>query len=146
MCERGEYNDAMPMKKLYDVVTLFDCMQDPATVAWLAQSGATLPDTISPGRYPTPKEIRSVVDAIPGIRADYLISDSAWEVTVRSRKDVSWAILAVREYQGEAEGPHHFYFMAGWDEIIELVTMHLAKSCGPFVLLPDSGAAPKVVM
>jgi len=136
----------MPMEKLYDAVTLSDCMQDPATVAWLAQSGVTLPGMIPPGRYPSPDEIRAVVDAIPGIRADYLISDTAWELTVRSRKDVSWAILSVRDFQGEAEVPHHFYFRAGWDEIIELVTMHLAKRCGAFVLLPDSGAAPKIVM
>lgn len=136
----------MSMEKLYDVVTLFDCMQDPATVAWLAQSGAALPDLIPPGRYPTPEEIRSLLDAIPGIQADYLISDTVWEVTVRSRTDILWAILSIKDYRGNADQPCHFYFKAGWDEIIDLVTTHLAKKCGHFVLLPDSGAAPKIVM
>ncbi len=136
----------MAMEKLYDVVSLSECMGDPATVAWLAQADVTLPGTIPLGRYPSPEEIRTLMDAIPGIRVDYLICDSAWEMTVRSRQDVAWAILAVRDYCGLAEEPHHFYFRAGWDEMIELVTVQLAKRCGPFVLLPDSGAVPKIVM
>jgi hypothetical protein len=142
----GEYNNAMPMEKLYDVVTLADCMQDPATVAWLVQSGLTLPDIIPSGRYPTSEEMRNMIDGIPGITVDYLISDSVWEATVRSRKDVSWAILTLHNYQSQDDAPHHFYFKAGWDEMIELVTVKLARQCGPFVLLPNSGAAPKILM
>jgi hypothetical protein len=136
----------MPMEKLYDVITLADCMQDPATVAWLVQSGIPLPHAIPPGRYPTPEEMRTVMDAIPGIVVDYLTSDSVWEATVRSRKDVSWAILALHDYRGQEDAPHHFFFKAGWDEMIELVTVKLARRCGPFVLLPDSGAVPKLLM
>ncbi len=136
----------MSMEKLYDAVTLADCMQDPATVAWLVQSGLTLPSAIPPGRYPTPEEIRTTIDAIPGIVVDYVISNSAWEATVRSRKDVSWAILALIDYHGQVDAPHHFCFKAGWDEMIELVTVKMARQFGPFVLLPDSGAIPRILM
>lgn len=136
----------MSVYKLYSVVTLAECMQDPATVAWLVQVDVPLPGLPPAGRYPAPVEIRSVVDAIPGIRADYRVSPSAWQVTVTSRKDVAWACLAVGDYGGDEDAPVRFYFEGGWDELILLVTAHLAKRCGPLVLLHDSGAPPQVVM
>ena len=136
----------MRQQRLYSVLTLFDCMQDPSTVAWLVHANVALPDETPPGRYPTPTEIRTVVDGVPGVRTDYLVSDTAWEVTVRSRKDVCWACLAIRGYCGDPDAPHYFYFSAGWDEIILLVASQLTKRCGPLVLLHDSGALPQLVM
>lgn len=136
----------MTRQILYSVLTLFDCMQDPATVAWLANADVGLPEEIPPGRYPAPAEIRTIVDAIPGIRVDTLVSDTAWELTAMSRKDVTWAGLAVRDYCGDAEQPHRFDFTAGWDEMVLLLASQLAKRCGPLVLLHDSGAPPQIVM
>lgn len=121
-------------------------MQDPSTVAWLVNADVRLPDEIPPGRYPSPAEIREVVDAIPGIYVDYWTSETVWEMTTRSRKDVLWASLAIRDYCGDADIPHRFDFTAGWDEMIFLVASHLAKHCGPLVLLHDSGSPPQVVM
>ena len=136
----------MNSQKLYEVITLFDCMQDPATVAWLVSAGVNLPDEIPPGQYPSPGDIQQVLESIPGIRVDYAVGHSVWQATVTHRKDVSWAILAVKNYSGDPQETHHFYFTAGWDEIIGLVTVQLAKHCGPLVLLHDSGAPPQVVM
>ena len=130
---------------LYDVVTLYDCMQDPATLAWLVHLDLPLPATTPSGRYPSPAEIRAVIDEIPGLRVSYFVSDKVWEAAMTSRRDVSWATLSVRDYTGDPDNPHHFYFPAGWDEIILLVTSHLVKTCGPLVLLPDSGDLPQLV-
>ena len=131
---------------LYQVVPLADCMQDPATLAWLVTADVPLPGIIPEGRYPSPAEIKAVFDAIPGIRTGYLITDKVWQVTVTSRFDVSWARLVVRDYDGDVESPGSFYFEGGWDEIIVLLISHLARKFGPFVLLHDSGAPPQVVM
>jgi hypothetical protein len=131
---------------LYQVASLSDCMQDPATLAWLVTADVPLPGMIPEGRYPSPSEIKAVIDAIPGIRAEYLITDKVWQVTVTSRSDVTWARLVMRDYDGDVESIHSFYFEAGWDEIIVLVVSHLARKYGPFVLLHDSGAPPQVVM
>ncbi len=136
----------MSIQKLYDVVTLYDCMQDPATVAWMVHIDVPLPGATPAGRYPTPNEIREVIQAISGIHTDYVISDAVWQVTVRSTKDIFWGNLAVIDYSGDPDEPHHFVFTAGWDEIIQLVTSQLAKRCGPLVLMHDSGAPPQVVM
>ena len=136
----------MAQQRLYSVVTLYDCMQDPATVDWMAQANIALPAEIPPGRYPAPAEIRMVIESIPGLRLDTLISERAWTLTLRSRKDVAWVSLAVRDFNGDADSPHHFDFIAGWDEIVFLVASHLVKICGPLVLLDDSGAAPQVIM
>ncbi len=136
----------MKTQILYSVVTLAECMQDPATLAWLVHAEVPLPEVIPLGRYPTPAEIRHVVDNTPGIRAAYQVSSSVWEVTVTSRKDVSWATLAVQEYCGDEEAPCRYNFSGGWDELILLVTSKLARQYGPVVLLHDSGAAPQVVM
>ena len=136
----------MSRERLYSVLTLYECMRAPSTIAWLMNANVNLPGEIPPGRYPAPAEIRDIVDAIPGIWVDYRISKTVWEMTVRSRKDVLWASLAIRDYCGNADLPHKFKFTAGWDEMILLVASHLTKRCGPLVLLHDSGAPPQVVM
>lgn len=132
--------------KLYSVVTLYECMQDPATVAWLMQMDIPLPGTIPPGRYLAPNKVKRILDALSGVRIDYLIGKTTWQVTVRSRKDVSWATLAVRDYSGDPTASHKFIFTGGWDEMILQVTAALVKFCGPLVLLHESGAPPQIVM
>lgn len=129
----------------YQVVTLFECMQNPATLAWIEPFKLPLPDRIPPGRYPTPLEIRGVVENLSGVKADYLVGKTSWQVTVRDRRDVAWAVLALRDFCGEVDLPHPFFFTGGWDEIILLVTSRMAKLCGPLVLLHESGAAPQIV-
>lgn len=131
---------------LYSVVTLAECMQNPATLAWLLSANVSVPDLVPPGRYPSPAEIRRVVDNIPGIHVDYHVSAFVWEVTVTSRKDVSWATLAVQDFRGDEDAPCRIVFTGGWDELILLMAGKLAKQYGPLVLLHDSGAAPQVVM
>ncbi len=130
---------------LYSVVTLHDCMQDPASLAWLAHSDAPLPGVTPPGRYPAPSEIIAVCEGIPGIRAAYKIGSRTWQAVLTSRKDVSWGILQVVDFTGDESQPHRFCFPAGWDEVILLAASHLAKVCGPLVLLHDSGAPPQVI-
>lgn len=130
---------------LYDVVTLNDCMQDPATLAWLAHLDLPLPGTAPPGRYPTPEEIKASLESIPGLKIFYSISINAWEAGIVSRKDITWANLAVKDFDGDPDNTHHFCFTAGWDEIITIVASHLVKKCGPLVLLPDSGDLPQLI-
>ncbi|MFW5713905.1 MAG: hypothetical protein ACOCYU_04465 [Brevefilum sp.] len=72
----------------YRVVTLIECMQNPATLAWLEEFGLSIPDRVPPGRYPTPLEIRGVMEALPGIKTDYLVGRLTWQVTLRTIKDV----------------------------------------------------------
>ena len=140
-----EYNQGNMQKVLYDVVTLYDCMQNPATLAWLAHHDLPLPGMPPPGQYPRPEAIRVTLENIPGIRVSYLVSNNVWQAVVLSRDDVSWAILTIKNYTGDPEVPHAFSFQAGWDEIIMLVTSHITRSCGPLVLLPDSGKRPKLI-
>jgi hypothetical protein len=130
---------------LYDVVTLYDCMQDPATLAWLSHLDLPLPDTAPPGRYPTPEEIKTSLESISGLQISYSVSENAWEASIISRKDITWASLAVKDYDGDPANPHHFCFTAGWDEIILIVASHLVRKCGSLVLLPDSGDLPQLV-
>jgi hypothetical protein len=134
------------MAELLRVTPLMECMSDPATVDWLTGAGVPLPDEIPPGRYPAPAEIRAVVEAIPGTRTFFRASASVWQAAITSRRDVAWASLVVRDYSGDENQPHPFYFDGGWDEVIVLVVSHLARICGPFVLMADSGAPPRLVM
>jgi hypothetical protein len=129
----------------YKVVTLLECMQNPAAVSWLAQSGLSLPDQAPPGRYPTPLEIRGVMEGLPGVQTDYLVGSITWQVTLRDRVDVAWATLAVEEYCGKIDVPHAVCFTDGWDELILQAAAGLARICGPLVLLPESGARPQIV-
>ena len=135
----------MKTQILYSVVTLAECMQNPATLDWLLHTNVPVPEVIPPGRYPTPAEIRYVIENTPGIRAAYQVTSSVWVVTVTSRKDVTWTNLVIQDYCGDEETACRFYFSGGWDELILLVASKLARQCGPLVLLHDSGAAPQVV-
>jgi hypothetical protein len=130
---------------LYDVVTLYDCMQNPVTLAWLTHLDLPLPGTAPPGRYPTPEEIKLCLESIPGLRISFLISEKAWAAAILSRNDITWASLAVKDFNGDSDNPHHFYFPAGWDEIILIVVSKLVRVCGPLVLLPDSGDLPQLI-
>lgn len=130
---------------LYDVVTLYDCMQDPATLAWLSHLELPLPGSAPPGRYLSPEEIKVSLESIPGLKIFYSISKNAWEAGIVSRKDITWANLSVKDYNGDPDSPHHFCFTAGWDEIITVVTLHLVRKCGPLVLLPASGDQPQLI-
>ncbi len=47
------YMTRMKTQILYSVVTLAECMQDPATLAWLVHAEVPLPEVIPLGRYPT---------------------------------------------------------------------------------------------
>lgn len=132
--------------KLYSVVTLFECLEDPATFAWLMNMDMTLPGEVSPGRYPSSNAILRAMGSLPGVSISTLVGKTCWQMTVRSREDVAWAVLELRDYSGDPQEPHRFYFSGGWDEMILLVTTQLAKHCGPLVLLGESGMPPQIVM
>ncbi len=85
------------------------------------------------------------MEGLTGVQTEYLVGRAAWQVTIRDRQDVGWAILAVDGYRGEADVPRPFYFIAGWDELILQAAAGLARVCGPLVLLPESGACPQIV-
>lgn len=129
----------------YKVVPLYECMQHSATRSWMEQAGLPLPDRVPPGRYPTPLEIRAVMESLPGVQTSYVVGKAAWQVTLRYRNDVGWATLAVDKYSGNLEDPHAIYFVGGWDELIQQSAAALAKGCGPLVLLHESGAPPQIV-
>ena len=136
----------MMKEMLYRAITLSDCMQDPSTLAWLYQTDVVLPGQVPPGRYPSPAEIQSILDAMTGIRVESICSDSVWQVTVTSRDDVYWARLVVNAYSGDPQEEHRFYFEAGWDEMIVQISAAMVEICGPIVLLHDSGLPPTVIM
>jgi hypothetical protein len=89
--------------------------------------------------------MKAVLENLSGVRVRYQISDSTWQASVTSRKDVSWASLRFRAYAGNPQDPQPFVFEEGWDEVVLLVASRIARICGPLVLLHDSGAAPQVV-
>ncbi len=134
------------MKWIVSAVPLFECMIDPATMDWLVGLGVKLPETVPPGRYPTPDEMRQVLETLPGIRVDFTISASTWQATVRARRDVSWASLYFPDYAGDDFEPQPFIFDGGWPEIMVMILQPLAAGCGPFILLDESGAPPRIVM
>ena len=130
---------------LYTVITLAEALQDPATRDWLALAGVSLPEELPPGCDPTPAEMRSMLENMPGLRVACRVTETTWQASVTSRKDVSWSSLRFRDYTGNLDERQKFCFEAGWDELILLIAVRMAGRCGPLVLLHDSGAPPQVV-
>jgi hypothetical protein len=135
----------MQNSPLYTVITLAEAMQTPSTRDWLTLAGVHLPATTPSGRMPAPAEVKAVLENLSGVRVRYQISDSTWQASVTSRKDVSWASLRFGAYAGNPQDSQPFIFEDGWDEVVLLVASRVARLCGPLVLLHDSGAAPQVV-
>ncbi|MBG0788345.1 MAG: hypothetical protein H0S79_24915 [Anaerolineaceae bacterium] len=130
---------------LYNVITLAEALQDPATQDWLVSVGVSLPAESPLGKDPTPLEMQAILEGISGLRNVYKITANTWQASITSRSDVSWASLRFPAFTGDLDAPLKFCFDGGWDEVILLIASRVARRCGPLVLLHDSGAAPQVV-
>src|SRR5262245_5043347 len=90
---------------------------DGKLLAWLSSKGVEAPpDTVS--RFPTPSELRGVLDSLTGYTTDYSILRNRWQAivyeTARShpgppvRMDGPNAAIQVVDFQGNESVPHEF--------------------------------------
>ena len=128
----------------YTVVTLAN---DEVTT-WLQSMGLTVPSDWRLSRYPTPNEIRAILNAMDGYRVDYFVSDRHWQVTIAEKAHPEtgpWASLVVLGFEGDETKPLHFYFETGWHDVMVDVLNKLSNVSGPLALINPSDTTDVVV-
>lgn len=125
----------------HSVLTLLD---DPAFDPWLREHGIVLLQPRPPSRYPTPAEIRAMLDSQSAYTVEYSVGPGLWDARV-STADRQRTAIWVREFSGDEDAPHTFFFHKGSEELNIQILEQLAPVCGPFVLVSDAEVLPILV-
>lgn len=125
----------------HTVLTLLD---DPAFEPWLHEHGVVLPRPWSAHRYPSPAEIRAVLDQQPGYMVEYSVGPGLWDAYIKVEAGHKTAIW-VRNFSADETAPHEFFFHKGSEVLNIQILEQLALVCGPLVLVSDAEGLPMVV-
>jgi hypothetical protein len=115
---------------------------------WLDESGVGYPD--KPSRFPTGNEIKAALSRLGDLSVS--VNDNGpnktWQAFIESRDsrdDGPWTLLTIDNFTGD-DLPQKVWFEKGWESLIKRVLGEFAQSCGPLVLLADTGdGEPQVV-
>jgi hypothetical protein len=127
------------MSVLYCIFHLGDVDELPA---WLATFGINCPRGES--RYPTPNEIRQVLDDLEGYTVEYAMDADSCLVTISTAGPCQfeqWTTLRMSKCgdNAQASTPQPFSFKNGSPELIVRICERLSRLCGPLVIYSDSG-------
>ena len=133
------------MGVLYTVLPL-----DDEIATYLRDEGAHVPPHSKSTRNPTLLEVRAACDRLSGFRTEYFVSQDGkrWQASIEGAtnpQEEPWTLLNVSDYTGREDEPQRIWFEKGWESLILRVLHGLASSCGPLVLLPDTGEQPIAV-
>ena len=119
-----------------------------ALASSLEAFGITIAVDQSPSRYPTPREIRAVLDQLDGYAVTYHVDAYTWWADVTDAVDpqhARWTSLIVQDFEGVEDEPHEFYFAKGWEDLIIQIVEKLSRVCGPLVLIDDINWMPLLI-
>ena len=134
-------NRSVGKRVQYSAIPLNDEARD-----WLANEGIAAPD--SDGRAPTPTELKATLEALDDQSVAYNINTTNWQAQIDDRQSPEtgpWTMLNVSNYSDDPDEPCEFYFTKGWPELIVIILFDISKTCGPFLVVPDTGCPPAVV-
>ena len=131
----------------YDVIPL-GYVHDDYDLTWLEEFGISLPEGVPPSRFPTPREIRGILDQLEGYRTIYTVDLYAWAADIAERAGPEhghWTTLYVQGFEGDEDQPHPLFFAKGSEELIIRIVEQLAQICGPLIIDNDVDGAPVLV-
>jgi len=109
----------------------------------------TPPPSSGLSRNPSPQELRTVLDDLPGYTTDYSVSPHNWQASVEATTGLrlfrSSTLITVVDFRGDETMPHLFYFDGGDPKLNALIVERLSRLCGPLFVFPDTGARPLLV-
>jgi hypothetical protein len=114
---------------------------DEAMRAWLASQDIAVPADAS--RFPTkPEVVRCLADPGLGLRRGGDRDDRVWDAFLESGEE--WTNLFIDGLGGD-DAPCRLHFDGGHVSLIRRILQHLARACGPLVLLCEAGGPPEVM-
>jgi hypothetical protein len=114
---------------------------------WLREKGVAFPEGV-PSRWPTPNELRSVLESFAGYSVSYgKRSDGGWnaEITDPTLGRQGWHAEVWTKGISDDDKPHEFHFYKSKAELVLLILEKLSHVCGPFVFFDDAGFEPSIV-
>ena len=120
---------------------------------FLSTFGVEIPSgTVS--RYPTPSEIRQVLDEMHEFTKHYSVTEKVWDVDIyetaaydpilRRMNGKRATIYSMGPALNESL-PLPIYFHGGWEEVNLEITLRLTRFTGPLLLIGDFDAVPLLV-
>ena len=120
-----------------------------AIAVYLREIGVAVPNCSIPSRNPTPQELRTTCARLTDLKVDlFLPPKCAWQIVIQGLQDPDnepWTILNVTDFNGDETVPHAIWFEKGWPSLILRIVHALSMTCGPLVIVPDTGCTPVVV-
>jgi hypothetical protein len=141
--------EGLGMGVTYSVISSGEVSRHAFAVECLQYYDMLPPSAPEPSRNPSPQELRSVLDDLPGYTTDYVVSPDNWQASVEAT--TGWRLLrsetlvSVVDYRGNETMPHLFYFDMGDPKLNILIVERLSRLCGPLFIFPDTGARPLLV-
>ena len=122
----------------------------PSAPSWvdrtLERFGMTPPPASRPGRYPSPREARAVLDSFTGYTTSYEVTQDWWNAWIQSVTDeYDRTCLSFGKWSGDEDSPSLCYFDKGNTDLIVKVTERLTHFCGPLVIDTDAPGIPVIV-
>jgi len=117
-----------------------------ADTAWLKAIGIELPIPIPPGRRPTAREIRGVLETSPNLRVGYQVEEWRWTADVTSTANTDdQTFVSLSDFEGDEDQPLRVVFDKGSEQLIIQIAKGLSQLCGPLILDNDVDGAPLLV-
>jgi hypothetical protein len=133
----------------YNVISAGAVDQYPFAVECLRSYNIVPPSPSSPCTNPSPQQVRTVLDELPGYTIDYFVSPGNWQASVEATAGLplfrSGTLVSIVDFQGDETRPHLFYFEGGDAKLNIRIVERLSRRCGPLFVFPDTGARPLLV-
>lgn len=132
----------------YNVISAGAVQQYPFAVQSLRFFNMAPPRPSGPSRNPSPQELRTVLDGLPGYTTDYSVSPGNWQASVEATAGLPLlrreTLISVVDYSGHEATPHLLY-LEGDPGLNILIVERLSRLCGPLFVFPDTGTRPLLV-
>lgn len=117
--------------------------ETPEVLNWLqGDDGIEIPAGMPEGRYPTPRELRQILDSFAELDVKYHVGGKAWYADIW-RKDES--VLMAMPVPRNEDVPFDYVSLDGSYELENDIIQKISNMCGTFLFLLD-GEGPEFVV
>ena len=126
------------MSVKHSAVPFSDELRRDDVLAWL---GFEIPDDVRIGRYPTPNELRDVMNHLQGYSVEFQVGPLYWIANVSNE----YPVLAVEAvaFSGSPDQSQEFRF-SGDRDVLTQILRRLPEDCGTFLVMTE-GEDPEFI-
>lgn len=121
---------------------------DAAVLDWLNAEGVDVPPDYRESRWPSPNELRTILELLPGYTVSYRNKQGHdWDAEVVDAAlgyNGMSATIWVKHVQ-DPDAPHSFSFHKPWPELAVAILEVISRTCGPRVVTDDVYVRPVVI-